>query len=98
MQKKELLVLRLCTFIFGLSLNAQAATNPDLVALSRAKVMEFTGTEYISQSFAFELEVTAPHPALNFSNIVGQSLKLTVAKGRTIAGMVENMEQFGATR
>jgi uncharacterized protein involved in type VI secretion and phage assembly len=98
MQKKELLVLGLCAFIFGLSMNAQAATNPDLVALSRAKVMEFTGTEHISQPFAFDLEVTVPNPALNFSNIVGQSLKLTVAKGRTIAGMVENMEQFGATR
>jgi uncharacterized protein involved in type VI secretion and phage assembly len=82
----------------GLSLNTQAATNPDLVALSHAKVVEFTGTERISQPFAFDLEVTVPNPALNFAKIVGQPLKLTVAKGRTIAGMVENIEQLGAIR
>ena len=97
MQKKELLVLGLCAFIFGISMNAQAATNPDLVALSRARVVKFTGTERISQPFVFDLDVTMANPALNFANAVGQPLKVNVAKGRTVAGIVENIEQSGAT-
>ena len=65
MQKKELWVLGLCAFILSLCMNAQAATNNDLAALSRARVVQFTGTERISQPFAFDLEVTAPNRALN---------------------------------
>ena len=76
MQKKTIFVLGLCVLMLGFSMNAQAATNADLVALSRARVVQFSGTEHISQSFAFDLEVTVQNPALNFSNIVGQPLKL----------------------
>ena len=72
-----------------------AATNADLAALSRGSVVQFTGTERISQPFAFELELSVPHPTLNLANVVGQPLKVTVAKGRTVAGIVEKIEQFG---
>jgi len=82
----------------GYSGSSPAATNTDLAALSRARVVKFTGTERISQPFAFDLEVSVPHPTLNFANVVGQPLKLTVAKGRTVAGIVESMEQLGATK
>lgn len=97
MVKKKLLVFGVCTFIFGPFVNAQAATNPDLAALSRASVVEFSGTERISQPFTFDLELSVPHPALNFSNVVGQSLLLTLAPGRTIGGMVESIEQMGVS-
>ena len=97
MQKKKFLILGVSTLILVLTGNAQAAPNPDLVALSRAKVVEFTGIERISQPFAFDLEVTVPNPALNFSKIVGQPLTLPVAKGRRVAGIVENIEQSSAT-
>ena len=88
MVKKKLLVFGLCVFIFGLSVNAQAATNPDLAALLQAKVVQFTGTEHISRPFAFDIEIIVPNPALKFANIVGQPLKLTVAPSKTVAGMV----------
>jgi type VI secretion system secreted protein VgrG len=80
----------------GFSGSSLAATNADLAALSRAKVLQFTGTEHLSRPFVFDLEVTVPHPALNFAKVVGQPLKVTVAKGRTVAGIVENFEQSGA--
>jgi uncharacterized protein involved in type VI secretion and phage assembly len=98
MQKKELLVLGLCTFMFSLFMNAQAATNSDLVALSRARVVKFTGTEHLSKPFAFDLKVTAPNRALNFANVVGQPLQLTIAPGRKIFGMVESLEQLSASK
>jgi len=97
MRTKTFWGLGLSTLLFGLFMNAQAATNPDLVALSRARVVEFTGTERISQPFAFDMKVTVPNRALNFANIVGQPLKLTVARKRVLAGMVENIEQLGAS-
>jgi len=81
----------------GFSASSLAATNADLAALSRASVVQFTGTERISQPFAFDLEVSVPHPALNFANVVGQPLKVTIAKGRSVAGIVETIEQSGAT-
>ena len=59
--------------------------------------MKFTGTEGISQPYVFDLDVTVPNPALNFANVVGQPLKLTVARKRVLAGMVENIEQLGAS-
>ena len=81
----------------GFSGSSLAATNADLAALSRAKVVQFTGTERISQPFVFDLDVTVPHPALNFAKVVGQPLKITVAKGRTVAGIIEHIEQSGVT-
>lgn len=81
----------------GFSGSSLAATNADLAALSRARVVQFTGTERISQPFVFDLDVTVPHPALNFAKVVGQPLQVTVAKGRTVAGIVENIEQSGVT-
>ena len=97
MVKKKLLVFGLCVFIFGLSMNAQAAPNPDLAALLQAKVVQFTGTEHISRPFAFDIEITVPNPALKFANIVGQPLKLAVAPGKTVSGMVGSIEQLEAT-
>ena len=94
MQKRDFFVLGLSTVIFSLAMNAQAA-NPDLIALSKAKVMQFTGKEHISRPFAFELEVTVPNPALNFANVVGQNLRLPAAKGRAVSGMIAKIEQLG---
>jgi type VI secretion system secreted protein VgrG len=97
MRKNRFPVLAFAIIIFGLSLNAQAATNPDLDVLSRARVVKFTGTERISQPFVFDLDVTVPHPALNFAKVVGKPLRVTVAKGRTVAGIVGKIEQSGVT-
>ena len=98
MKKKNFWILVLIPLILSLFANAKAATNPDLAALLQAKVVQFTGTEHISRPFAFDIEITVPNPALKFTNIVGQPLQLTVAPGRVVAGMVENLEQLGATR
>jgi len=73
-----------------------AAPNPDLESLSRSSVVKFTGTEHISQPFAFDLEVAATNPALNFDNIVGYPIQIAVISGRIVAGMVEQIEQLGA--
>jgi type VI secretion system secreted protein VgrG len=81
----------------GFSGSSLAAPNSDLAALSRARVVQFTGTERISQPFVFDIEVTVANRALNFANVVGQPLKVTVAKGRRVAGIVENIEQSGVT-
>lgn len=80
----------------GFSGSSLAAINADLAALSRASVVQFTGTERISRPFAFDLELAVPHPALNFANVVGQLLNIAVDKGRSVTGMVENIEQSGA--
>jgi len=76
----------------GFSGSSLAATNSDLAALARARVVQFTGTEHISQPFVFDLELSVPHPALTFANVVGQPLQLNIAPGRTVAGMVERIE------
>ncbi len=74
---------------------AQGATNPDLAALSQGSVVQFTGTEGISQPFAFDIELTASNPILNFANVVGQPLKIAISSERMIAGMIERIEQTG---
>ena len=82
---------------FGFSPQTFAATNPDLVALSKGRVIKFSGTEHISQPYVYDLEVTIPNPALNFANVVGQPLKLTVARRRAVAGIIERIEQLGVS-
>ena len=67
----------------GFSSSPLAAPNADLAALSRTSVVQFTGTESISQPFAFDIDFTIAHPALNFANVVRQPLLTTVAPGRT---------------
>ena len=80
---------------FGFLPQTLAATNPDLVALAKGRVIKFTGTEHISQPYAYDLDVTTPNPALNFAKVVGQPLKLTVARRRAVAGIIERIEQLG---
>ncbi len=96
MSKVLCVVVGLLILIHGFIGNVFAAKNADLLALSRARVVQFSGTENISQPFRFDLEVSVPHPSINFANIVGQVLKLTVTKGRTVEGIVEDIEQSGA--
>jgi len=72
-----------------------AAPNPDLDALSQGSVVQFTGTEHISQPYEFDLEMMVPNPALNFDHIVGQPVHITVTRGRSVTGMVERIEQIG---
>ena len=93
------IVLAFVFLILTLSFNARplAATNADLEALSQGSVVQFTGTERISQPFAFDIELTVAHPALNFASVVGQPLRLGVAPSRTVAGMVESIEQVGVS-
>ena len=74
-----------------------AAPNPDLEALAQGSVVQFSGTERISQPFVFDLDITAPHPALDFDNIVGRPFQIAVARGRAVAGMVERVEQRGVS-
>jgi type VI secretion system secreted protein VgrG len=97
MPKKKLLGFGFLILTLGFSNSAPAATNPDLAALSQGSVVQFTGTERISQPFAFDFDLTVPHAALNFANVVGQPLKLTVAPGRAIGGMVDRIEQVGVS-
>jgi len=86
------LPVALLALILGISVPVQAAVNPDLAAPTQGAVVQFTGSERISQPLAFEIDLTVAHPALNFANVVGQPLEVTVARGRTVAGMVERIE------
>lgn len=95
MPKNVVLVFGFLTLALGLYAMPLAAANADLAALSQGSVVQFTGTERISQPFSFDIDLTVPNPALNFANVVGQPLNLGVAPGRTIAGMVESIEQVG---
>ena len=74
-----------------------AALNPDLDALSQGSVVRFSGTERISHPFVFDLDITTPSSALNFDNIVGWTFQIAAAQGRTVAGMIERMEQIGSS-
>lgn len=98
MPKTILLAFVFFPLVLGFSSTTFAATNSDLAALAQGSVLQFTGTERISQPFAFEIDLTVPHPALNFANIVGHPLQLTVTRGKTIVGMVERIEQLGVAR
>jgi type VI secretion system secreted protein VgrG len=97
MPKNIVWAFEFLTLTLGLCAMSLAATNADLATLSRGSVTQFTGTERISQPHVFEIEVTVPHPALNLTHVVGQPLKLTVAPGRTVSGIVEKIEQSGAS-
>ncbi|MEX2494288.1 MAG: type VI secretion system tip protein TssI/VgrG [Nitrospirales bacterium] len=97
MSKKIFLAVGFFTLNLAFSTSPLAAPNTDLAALSRASVVQFTGTERISQPFVFDLDVTVANPALNLANIVGQPLKVTMAKDRTVAGIIEHIEQSGVT-
>jgi len=90
-------MLTFLTLALGILATGQAAVNPDLAALSQGSVVQFSGTEGISEPFAFEIDLTVPHPALNFDNIVGQPFQIAVARGRSVAGMVERVEQMGVS-
>ena len=96
MPKKPFLAVALFTLILGISIKGQAAVNPELAALAQGSVVQFTGFECISQPLVFEIDLTVAHPALNFANVVRQPLQVTVARGKTVAGMVERIEQLGA--
>ncbi|MGE0474263.1 MAG: type VI secretion system Vgr family protein [Nitrospirales bacterium] len=95
MPKKPFLAFVFYTLAIGISATGQAAVNPNLAALSQGSVVQFTGTERLSQPFVFEIDLTVAHPALNFANVVGQPLQVTVAPGRTLTGMVQKLEQTG---
>lgn len=96
MSKNPCLAFGLLTLYLGFPLTPLSEANPDLAAFGQARVIQFTGTERLSQPFTFDIELTLPNSALNFSSVVGQPLQLNVAPGRTVAGMVENVEQLGA--
>ena len=55
--------------------------------------MQFSGTEAVSQPFAFELTIATKDNTLNLAFIVGQPLTLAVLPGRMVSGMVERIEQ-----
>ena len=74
-----------------------AAPNPDLDALSQGSVVQFNGTERISQPFVFDLDITTPSSALNFDNIVGRPFQIAAARGRMVVGMIEGIEQIGVS-
>ena len=97
MLKKQFLINGVFTLILLIHFHSPASANPDLTALAQGSVVQFTGSEHISQPFAFNIEATVPHPSLNFANVVGQPLKLTIAPGKTVAGMVEKIEQLGVS-
>lgn len=97
MSKIPLFALGLLTIFLGFLLVPLAGANPDLAALSKARVIKFTGTERLSHPFSFDIEVTVPDPALNFSGVIGQPIRLQVTPGRIVAGMVEKLEQISVS-
>lgn len=92
MPKRPLLAVALLTLILGISTQVQAAGNPDLTALVQGSVVQFTWSERIAQPFAFDIELTDAHPALNFANVVGQPVQVT--KGEHLDFMAWRGLQF----
>ena len=88
MPKRFFLAVALLTLILGISTQIQAAVNPDLTALAKGSVVQFPGSGRISQPFTFDIDLTVAHPVLNFADVVGQPLEVTVARGRTIGDWV----------
>ena len=97
MFKISFLVFVLLFMCLGFPLTHLAEANPDLAALSQARVIQFTGTERLSQPYSFDIEVAAPNPALNFTGVVGQPLQVQLAPGKSVSGMVENIEQVAVS-
>lgn len=70
---------------------ASAAGNPVVDALTQGAVMQWSGTEAISQPFSFDVGISTKE-ALNLTQAVGQPIALTVPPGRIISGMIEQAE------
>jgi len=58
MPKRPFPAVALLALIFGISTQIQAAVHPDLTALAKGSVVQFTGSERIFQPFAFDLNLT----------------------------------------
>ena len=87
MPKRPFLTIATLALLLVITGQIQAAINPDLTALAQGSVVQFTGAERISQPFTFDIDLTVAHPALNFANIVGHTLQVTVAEGKTVSGI-----------
>ena len=81
--------------VIGLSWPAHAAGNPDIGNLQKAKIIRFAGHEAVSTLFAFEIDVASSAPALNFMNVLGQSLTVAPVPGRVVNGLIESIEHVG---
>lgn len=79
--------------IAGGALTAHAAANPVVDALAQGTVVQFSGTEAISQPFNFDVLVSTNEKNLNLAGAVGQPIALNIAPGRPVSGMVERIEQ-----
>ena len=58
MPKRPFPAVALLALIFGISTQIQAAVHPDLTALAKGSVVQFTGSERIFQPFAFDINLT----------------------------------------
>lgn len=74
---------------------ASEAGNPVVDGLAQGAVMQWSGTEAISQPFAFDVGISTKE-ALNLTQAVGQPIALTVPPGRIISGMIEQAEYVEA--
>lgn len=74
---------------------ASAAGNPVIDVLAQGAVVQWSGTEAISQPFVFDVSLSTKE-GLNLAQAVGQPIALTVAPGRVISGMIEQAEHVEA--
>ena len=72
---------------------ALAGANPVVDALAAGTVVQFTGSELVSQSYEFDVTVATTDKNLTLASALGQPVSVPVAAGRAIVGMIERIEQ-----
>ncbi len=87
------LVCLLCLMFLVIPRVVLAGANPIVDALAAGAVVQFSGKEAVSETHAFEVTVATSDKNLNLALAVGQPIAVPVASGRTIAGIIERIEQ-----
>ena len=76
---------------------APAAERGTESVFAAATVLKATGSETVSAPYSFEVDVELANASVDFARVLGTPLTLTTPSGLKIAGMVERVEQTGAS-
>ena len=80
--------------LFATAAPAQEAGRTPLTTLAAGQVVRFTGTDAISVSFEYEVDLAAKDAALPLAQLLGQPLTVSPAAGWVVNGLIERVEQL----